>query len=59
MSGRDLITLLVKNGWVLDRIRGSHHVMIKGGKTLTVTVHGKRDLPKGTLSALMKHGGLK
>jgi predicted RNA binding protein YcfA (HicA-like mRNA interferase family) len=59
MSGRELITLPVKDGWVLDRIRGSHHVMIKGGKTLTVPVHGKRDLPKGTLSALMKHGGLK
>ncbi len=59
MSGREPIMLLAKNGWVLDRIRGSHHVMIKGGRTLTVPVHGKRDLPKGTLFALMKHGGLK
>jgi len=59
MSGRDLLKLLRKHGWILDRINGSHHIMIKGDKTLSVPVHGNRDLPKGLLEALMKQGGLK
>lgn len=59
MTGKDLIKLLKKHGWELDRISGSHHVMVKGNKTLTVPVHGKKDLKKGTLEALMKRGGLK
>jgi predicted RNA binding protein YcfA (HicA-like mRNA interferase family) len=59
MTGKDLIKLLKKHGWELDRIGGSHHVLVKGNKTLTVPVHGKKDLKKGTLEALLKQGGLK
>jgi predicted RNA binding protein YcfA (HicA-like mRNA interferase family) len=59
MTGKDLIKLLKKHGWELDRISGSHHVLVKGNKTLTVPVHGKKDLKKGTLEALLKEGGLK
>jgi len=59
MTGKDLIKLLKKHGWELDRVSGSHHVLIKGNKTLTVPVHGKKDLKKGTLEALLKQGGLK
>jgi len=33
--------------------------MIKGKKTLSVPVHGNRDLPKGILNSLLKEGGLK
>ncbi|HED38041.1 MAG TPA: type II toxin-antitoxin system HicA family toxin, partial [Ignavibacteria bacterium] len=29
MKGGDLIKLLEKEGWVLDRISGSHHIMVK------------------------------
>ncbi|MDY6845473.1 MAG: type II toxin-antitoxin system HicA family toxin [Thermodesulfobacteriota bacterium] len=59
MSGKELIKILKLNGWTLDRISGSHHIMIKGDKTLSVPVHGKKDLPKGLLNSLLKHGGLK
>ena len=59
MDGKELIKLLKRNGWTLDRISGSHHIMIKGNKTLTVPVHGSKDLPKGLLNALLKDGGLK
>jgi len=59
MTGRELIKLLEKSGWSLDRIRGSHHIMIKGSLTLSVPVYGKRDLPSGLLNRLMKDGGLK
>jgi predicted RNA binding protein YcfA (HicA-like mRNA interferase family) len=51
--------LLKDKGWILDRIEGSHHIMEKGVKTLSVPVHGNKDLGKGLLHALMKQGGLK
>lgn len=59
MSGREVIKLLEGNGWLLDRVRGSHHVMIKEDKTLSVLVHGGKDLGKGLLSKLLKEGGVK
>ncbi|MBI4681400.1 MAG: type II toxin-antitoxin system HicA family toxin [Nitrospirae bacterium] len=59
MTGRELIKLLEKNGWVLDRIKGSHHIMIKDNRTLSVPVHVSKDLGKGLLNKLLKEGGLK
>jgi predicted RNA binding protein YcfA (HicA-like mRNA interferase family) len=59
VTGKDLIGLLKENGWELDRIKGSHHIMIKGNKTLSVPVHSNRDLPKGTLNKILKEAGLK
>lgn len=59
MTGRELIRLLEKDGWVLDRIKGSHHIMIKDNKTLSVPVHSSKDLGKGLLNKLLKQGGLK
>lgn len=29
MRGKELVKLLEKYGWVLDRISGSHHIMVK------------------------------
>jgi len=59
VTGRELIKLLRKHGWQLDRITGSHHIMKKQEKTLTVPVHGNRDMPKGTLNSILKEAGLK
>lgn len=59
MTGKEVIKLLEKNGWVLDRIKGSHHIMIKEELTVVVPVHGKKDVPKGTLNAILKQGGIK
>ena len=59
MTGRQLIKILKAKRWELDRIEGSHHIMIKGKKTLSVPVHGNKDMGKGLLHALMKQGGLK
>jgi len=58
MTGKELVKLLKKEGWALDRIKGSHHIMIKGTMTLSVPVHGNRDVPAGILHRLMKDGGL-
>jgi predicted RNA binding protein YcfA (HicA-like mRNA interferase family) len=59
VTGRELIKLLRKHGWQLDRITGSNHIMKKQEKTLTVPVHGNRDMPKGTRNSILKEAGLK
>ena len=38
---RDLIRLLEKDGWRLERTRGSHRQFKHGSKPMTVTVAGK------------------
>ena len=58
MNGKEVIKLLKKEGWKLSRVHGSHHIMEKEEKIVSVPVHNK-DLPKGTLSSIMKKAGLK
>lgn len=58
MKDKDLLKLLQKNGWKIERIRRSHHILIKGDKTEIVPVHG-RDVPIGLLNAILKRTGLK
>lgn len=58
MKGKELVRLLQKNGWHIDRIHGSHHVMKKGSQTEIIPVHNT-DIPKGLANAIMKRTGLK
>jgi predicted RNA binding protein YcfA (HicA-like mRNA interferase family) len=58
MSGKDFVKLLKKNGWILDRIKGSHHIMRKNGTILSVPVHTNEDLKPGMLNSLKKKAGL-
>lgn len=60
MTGKRLKKLLVEAGWQLDRISGSHHIMIKEGcRSIPVPVHGSTDLPKGLVNAILKQAGIK
>ncbi len=58
MKGKELVKLLQKEGWALDRVNGSHHILVKGGKSVSVPVHNT-DIQKGLLHAIMKKAGLK
>lgn len=58
MKGKDLVKLLEQNGWHLDRIHGSHHIMKKGNQAETVPVHNK-DIPIGLANKILKRTGLK
>lgn len=58
MKDKDLLKLLYANGWTLDRVKGSHHILIKGNQTIPVPVHGK-DMKKGLLLSILKQAGLK
>ena len=59
VTGIELVKQLIAAGWVPSRIGGSHHILVRGTRTISVPVHGKKDLKKGTLEALRKQGGLK
>lgn len=58
MKDKDLLKLLLKEGWILERINGSHHILKKEGKTITLPVHGK-DVKTGLLNGILKQAGLK
>lgn len=58
MKDKDLLKLLLKNGWEIDRINGSHHVLKKDCEIEVVAVHGK-DVPIGLLNKILKRSGLK
>jgi predicted RNA binding protein YcfA (HicA-like mRNA interferase family) len=54
-------TMLEKDGWRLDRTRGSHRQFKHSIKSGLVTVAGKPndDLGPGTLNSILKQAGLK
>ena len=60
MTGKQLKKILGENGWLLDRISGSHHIMIReGSRSIPVPIHGSTDLPKGLVHAILKQAGIK
>ena len=60
MNGKQLKRILEQNGWQLDRISGSHHIMIRAGRrSIPVPVHGSADLPKGLVNAILKQAEIK
>jgi predicted RNA binding protein YcfA (HicA-like mRNA interferase family) len=58
MKDKDLLKALQQDGWVIIRIKGSHHVIQKGDKTQVIPIHGK-DVPTGLLNKILKDAGLK
>jgi predicted RNA binding protein YcfA (HicA-like mRNA interferase family) len=54
MSGKDFVRKLRKNGWKLDHVTGSHHILYKDGVTLSVPVHRNEDIGKGLYYELLK-----
>lgn len=58
LNGADVIAILEQFGFVVIRIRGSHHRLKRdiSGKSeyLTVPVHGSKPLPTGTLRSIYR-----
>jgi len=55
-SPKRMRQLLKENGWVLDRIKGSHHIYINkvSGRTIPVPFHGNKDLKIGTFMGILR-----
>ena len=61
VSGKRVIQALTKAGFIVNRIVGSHHVLVFPGdptRTVTVPVHAGRDPKPGTLRSIIRQTGL-
>lgn len=58
MKDKELLKLMLKDGWTLERINGSHHILKKDNRIEVIPIHGK-DVPTGLLQAILKRTGLK
>ena len=58
-SSREIIKMLKKNGWILERIVGSHHQFYHPVKHGIVTVpHPKKDFSIGTAKSILSQASL-
>jgi predicted RNA binding protein YcfA (HicA-like mRNA interferase family) len=57
---RDLIDLLESAGWRLKTTKGSHRQFLHPKRGMVVTVPGQpgKDVPVGTLKAILRSAGL-
>ena len=61
VTGIQLVRILERMGWHVDRLRGSHHIMRNPEYprvTVSVPVHARQTLPIGTLSSILKDAGI-
>ncbi len=61
ISGKEFVKLLEKKGWRLQRVSGSHHIYVKEGTPIriSVPVHGNKPLKIGLLKHFMKIAGIR
>jgi len=59
-SAKSFCKILEKNGWILVRINGSHHIYRKTGNSfaISVPIHANQDLGIGILKKLLKQANL-
>ncbi|HEY5048686.1 MAG TPA: type II toxin-antitoxin system HicA family toxin [Rhizomicrobium sp.] len=60
VSGKRVVQALSRAGFVTERVAGSHYVLVFPGdptRTITVPVHGNRDLKPGTLRSIVRQAG--
>jgi predicted RNA binding protein YcfA (HicA-like mRNA interferase family) len=60
ISGKEFAKVLERNGWVLLRVQGSHHIYGKSGiaDRISVPIHSNKSLKMGLLRHFLKVAGL-
>ncbi|MBI4666274.1 MAG: type II toxin-antitoxin system HicA family toxin [Nitrospinae bacterium] len=59
LTSKEVIRILERNGFVFDHATGSHRVYYhQQNKRRAVVPFHKKDLPKGTLIAILKEAGI-
>ncbi len=59
VKSSELIRLVERDGWVLRRVRGSHHQFKHPEKPGLVTIpHPKKALPQGTVRNILRQAGI-
>lgn len=59
LNPEKVIKVIKKKGFLLDRVKGSHHIYVhpETRQRVVIPVH-KKDLPKGTLMEILKQAGI-
>lgn len=59
VRGDELVKALERAGFVVTRVKGSHHrLKHPDGRATTVPVHSGKEVPKGTLRSVLQDVGL-
>jgi len=59
LTSQKVIKILERNGFVLDRTKGSHRIYYHSeSKRRVIIPYHKKDLPKGTLIEILKQAGI-
>ena len=60
MNGKQIIAQLKKEGWILIKVEGSHHMMknLELNKKVPIP-HGSKDIQVGLIKAIEKQTGVK
>ena len=59
LTSQKVIKILERNGFVLDRSKGSHRIYYHSeSKRRVIIPYHKKDLPKGTLMEILKQAGI-
>lgn len=59
MTSAELIKQLLKAGWVLRSVKGSHHVYVHPQRPGHISIpHPRKDLGTGLLHKLLRQAGL-
>jgi predicted RNA binding protein YcfA (HicA-like mRNA interferase family) len=59
LNAQKVIRILEKRGFVLDRVKGSHHIYYHpGNKKRVVVPLRKTELPIGTLLEILRQAGI-
>ena len=54
ITGAEMANFLQEEGFVLVRVRGSHHFFARGDQRTSVPVHTNRSLKIGTLRSILR-----
>lgn len=58
ISGLECVKALAKIGFVVDRQRGSHIILVREEPRTTISVPDHKELDRGTLRGIIRQAGL-
>ena len=58
MSGREARRAFERAGWIFNRQRGSHMILVKPGLSINLSIPDHRELDRGLLRGLIRDAGL-
>ena len=61
LNAKQVIRALERAGFLVERSSGSHHFLVHRTdprRRVTVAYHGARDIPRATLSSILRQAGL-